>query len=562
MNWKQYAICSYMILMGISVNAQSTFVPSHSEEAYWYRKIESKQGALHTTESGSNMPINRKTLAPFFHKTYTSKDNFNQLPSFNRVTDYQIQRAIGINGEWIEDASGIDAATRTRRPLFKYFYTTKENLFHHHNEDFFVVVNPILYTQLGADERSQTRYINYRGAEVRGRIWNKIGFYTQLGDRQERPMEQVLAWEQQFLSFPGNDYYRVNDQQNFDAFVGRGYFTVDLIPSITQLSFGYDKQFIGNGIRSLIQSDEGAASTFLRLTTHWKGFQLDNLYQELVGDFPGLGNDERLPKKYNSFHQLSTNIGRKLNIAFFENTTYGQQRLQVHQLVPLPFFNTVMRSLEARQKTSLGMQFKYLPIKGLQVYGQMMLDELQFGNANRSIDKSKYAAQLGAQAFDVFGLANVDVQLEVNHVAPYMYQSGDGKTNHTHFNQPLAHAMGAGFTELIAKLRYQPIPRLYIDGTASWYTRKEGQNFYNNGNDLRMQYKHWAPDYTINYQNDLQGIYLNGNIAYELFVNFFLELGATYINNQSSTNAVLQNAMGYGGLRWNISRKQYMIYNL
>src|SRR5690606_33909014 len=94
---------------------------------------------------------------------------------------------LSISGEWTEDASGMDGAERSKRPVLRHFYTTKPNLFHEHNDQLFIVVNPIIYTQGFYDlSQSSFNYINLRGAEVRGRLLNKIGFYTMLADNQEK----------------------------------------------------------------------------------------------------------------------------------------------------------------------------------------------------------------------------------------------------------------------------------------------------------------------------------------------------------------------------------------
>ncbi|OJU76381.1 MAG: hypothetical protein BGO09_15750 [Bacteroidetes bacterium 47-18] len=540
---------------------QDAYMPLNSEEYHLYHRLEAISGRLNPAEGGSYLPLGRKTGADFFNHIKRSTIQFGRYTLSGR-DQYQIDRAIGINGEWTEDATGMDGARPSKRPVLRYFYTTKENLLHYHGDDFFVAVNPVLYLNAGLDitPGSNTRqhtFTNFRGGEIRGRIANRIGFYTLLGDNQERPFVNVGNWETRYKSFPGNDFYRRLDNGTFDAFVGRGYFTVDIVPRHFKLAFGYDKQFIGNGIRSLVQSNETAAGTFLRLQTNIGGFQVDNLYQELVSDFAGLGNDDRLPRKYASFHQVSRNIGSRLSIALFESTMYGASNdFKLTNLIPVIYVNTLMRALEAQQKTSLGLQFKYLPARSVQLYGQAMADRIDFRKAAVPTAKSTFAAQLGVRYFNAFTLSNLDLQAEVNHVSPFMYQSNERTQNHTHYNQPLAHPMGAGFTEVIGKARYQPHARIYIDAIGSFFKGITPAVPFNNGSNIHMTYQEWISDHHIDYQKYYTGAYLNGNIAYELFTNFFLEAGGTYTKGLNSSGAI-----AYGGLRWNISRKHYMLYN-
>ncbi|MEI2709900.1 MAG: hypothetical protein V9E96_12960 [Chitinophagaceae bacterium] len=56
---------------------------------------------------------------------------------------------------------------------------------------------------------------------------------------------------------------------------------------------------------------------------------------------------------------------------------------------------------------------------------------------------------------DAFGIKNLDVQVETNVVRPFMYASTDSFSSYNHYNQPLAHPLGANFKEYIGIVRYQ-----------------------------------------------------------------------------------------------------------
>lgn len=539
-------------LATFNASAQDTYVPLQSEEAHLYQRIEALNNTLHHTDLGSYLPVGRRSLATYLELSKKNAIQSNQV-AYSLVDQHTINRALGINGEWVEDASGHDGATLSKKPILKYFYTTKENLFHYDDEDFFVVVNPVLYTQvgMGLNNSDPNTYINFRGAEVRGRIAKRVGFYTLLGDNQEKPFSNIGLWESNHKSFPSNDYYRRLDNGSFDAFVGRGYVTVEVVPNFTTVAFGYDKQFIGNGIRSMIQSNESAASTFLRIKTQVGKIQIDNLYQELVSDFAGLGNDDRLPRKYNSFHQVSKNFGTKLNVALFENTMYGAtNKYKITNLFPALITHKLFGSKELDRKTSFGLQFKYLPIRSVQLYGQTMIDYLSFsGHDNPSLPKAIYAGQLGLKYFNAFTVNNLDLQVELNVASDNMYQAGATTRNHTHYNQPLAHSMGNSFTELIGKLKYQPHYKWYIDLTGIFF--KGNDNFPAANKPLNI----FVPYQQTTTGTPSNNLYANGNIAYELFTNFFIEAGGTYIKGISRTGGY-----AYGGIRWNISRKQNYIF--
>ncbi len=84
--------------------------------------------------------------------------------------------------------------------------------------------------------------------------------------------------------------------------------------------FCHDKNFIGNGYRSLFLSDFGNNYLFLKINTKiWK-LNYQNIFIELNPQFPTevRGQDLLLDKKYAAIHHLSFNATKWLNLGLFE----------------------------------------------------------------------------------------------------------------------------------------------------------------------------------------------------------------------------------------------------
>ena len=79
------------------------------------------------------------------------------------------------------------------------------------------------------------------------------------------------------------------------------------------------------------------------------------------------------------------------------------------------------------------------------------------------------ACQLGGKYVDAFNIKNLDLQFETNRARPYTYSHYDSIANYTHYNQPLAHPLGANFQEFIGIVKYQPAPKWYINARAIYY---------------------------------------------------------------------------------------------
>jgi hypothetical protein len=78
-----------------------------------------------------------------------------------------------------------------------------------------------------------------------------------------------------------------------------------------------------------------------------------------------------------------------------------------------------------------------------------MIDDPQGTNYN------KIGGQLGVKAFDLFTIKHLHFQAEYNSVRPFSYSAVDASQSWTHYGQPLAHPLGAGFREFTGSLRYK-----------------------------------------------------------------------------------------------------------
>lgn len=541
--------------------AQTTYLPLHGEEEYLLDRLETKSGAL-SPYFWEFRPISRKDAMAFI-KSQRENILHGDL-SLSSVDQYDIMRAESVSSEWVTAADGIDAATPSKHPLFNFLYEVQPDAIHIHTDNFFLAVNPVIYAEAAKENSVKNlEYINTRGLELRGRILNKIGFYTMLADDQERPAMYVRSYEQAHQAFPRMGYYVANAATgNYDLFLARGYVDVPFFKEHLNVTFGYDNNFSGVGIRSLFLSDDNPPATFLRLRAHWRRFGYESLFLQLTADYANNLGDRLYPQKYASIQQLGYQARPWLNIGVVECSVFSAiDQLKATDLIPVIGYQTLARSLGAPQKTSLGLWFKAIARRHFQFYGQAYFDRLNLAELTNGWWGNQWGLQLGGKYFDAFHVSNLDLQGEVNLVKPFTYASGGNNTDYTHYNQPLAHPLGAGFDELIGQIRYQPFNKLYLSTKAIYSLRgtnypgdNTGVNPLENWNSrLADNGFGWVPDANRN------ALYLNLNVAYELRPNFFLEAGTTdwsWKINGSNT----QSTSIYGGLRWNISRKEYDYY--
>jgi hypothetical protein len=400
--------------------------------------------------------------------------------SLSRADRFNAQYLLKDN--WMYSALG-DSLNVSRQPIFTYFYRDQTDLYHVQTKDFTFRLNPVLLLQAGKDggenSISGLRYVNTRGVAFEGTIDQRLGFYGFLTDNQEA----VPGWVQQRIqrdSRPGNpvaphEGYTKNFKNSgnaYDFFTARGGITYAATKHIN-VQFAHDRNFIGNGYRSLILSDYSAPYFFLKLNTRvWK-FNYQNIFAELNARRSISGLDSLYPKKYLALHHLSFDVTNNFNIGVFESEVSGGpgRGLELQYLNPVIFYRAIEQQVGSTDNALLGLDFKWNIKHRAQLYGQLVLDEFKLSEirAGNGWWANKQAVQLGGKLLDVAGVRNLDLQLEFNFIRPYTYQHETVFTDYQHYQQPLAHPMGANLTEVLGILSYQPLPRLNLVAKA-FYT--------------------------------------------------------------------------------------------
>ena len=218
-----------------------------------------------------------------------------------------------VKDNWLFSPQG-DSLNRSQKPFLTYFYRDQTDLYHVQTPDFAFRLNPVLLLQAGKDggdnSNSGLRYVNTRGVAFEGLIDQRLGFYGFFADNQEKVPGWVQA-QTELDSRPGNPvaphegYTKIykNNNSAYDFFTARGGITYAATKHIN-VQLAHDRNFIGNGYRSLILSDYSSPYFFLKLNTRvWK-FNYQNIFAELTAR-RGIANTDTLyPKKYLALHHL------------------------------------------------------------------------------------------------------------------------------------------------------------------------------------------------------------------------------------------------------------------
>lgn len=452
----------------------------------------------------------------------------------SRVDEYNLQSLLMNNSEWVE---GDKSTFLSKKSIWNTFYKTKANFIEVDEKDFFLAVNPVIQQQQSVESNNgdQRIFLNSKGVTLRGMIAKRIGFSAYLTDNQERGPLFVQEWVNGHDAVPGAGFYKTFKKTGVDYFDARGSINFTAAKYL-DFQFGYDKNFIGNGYRSLFLSDFGNSYLFLKINTRiWK-LNYMNLFTELVPQTININaGNKLLDNKYLSIHHLSMNVTRWLNIGIFEAVAFGRRnRFSLSYINPLIFLRVAEQQNGSADNAIVGFDVKANIAKRLQLYGQLALDEffLKEVKGGNGWWANKFGLQLGGKYINVFGIKNLDIQGEINLVRPFTYTHYDSVANYTHYNQPLAHPLGANFVEAIGIARYQPHPKWTISGRLILWKQGADTASSNVGSNIFMVNSTRNGDYGYNLPYGPRSTGVNAQLlaSYEIAENIFLE-GSLLIRN-------------------------------
>lgn len=537
--------------------AQSTNAPLNEDYYHWIDRYEIKAGRVVPELFTTIKPYKRSMIIAYVD-SLNKKDNVFTSPS----DQYNYNYLRNDSWEWSRAET-----SNSKKPFLKKIYRKKSDFLHLDLPEFDLHMSPVLYLGAGSDSRgSQALYTNTRGLEFRGMVDRKVGFYTFITENQAILPSYVREGMTKYGVIPHEGYWKSFKSNGVDYFQARAYIDFNISKHI-YMQFGHDRLNIGNGYRSLIFSDYSPPGEYLRANV--KVWKLNYLFQlnRFTANNQYTPNSNRYPAKFVAFHHLSLNVGKKLNLGFFETVVFATDSLnggtfEFNYLNPVIFYRAIEQQNGSSDNVILGMDFKWNAARQLSFYGQFVLDEFLLNNIKAVTGwwANKFSLQGGLKYIDVLGVNNLDLQVELNLARPYTYSHATEFTSFTNYLQPLAHPVGASFYELAGIIRYQPLPRLNVVFKNVYIkTGRDGVN-ENWGGDPNKSYNTRQMDYDNKIaQGTANTIFFTDvTTSYMLKHNFFIDFKQTFRMSKSSDPFYNNNTSVTSlALRLNIAQRLY-----
>lgn len=503
-----------------------------------------------------------QNMKPFDRRGWVDAiESIDPAETMSKVDEYNIQNALMNNLEWV---TGEKDNFYSKRPVLKTFYKVKSDLGLVDTENFFLSINPVFNFQASKENGTdETLYINTKGARGRGLIAKRLGFDFYITDNQQKDPWYARNYEDSFHAVPGAGFYKSFKNTGYDYLDARGsiYFNV---AQFINVQFGYDKNFIGNGYRSMFLSDFGTNYLFLKLNTRiWK-LNYQNIFMELVPLVRSNPGNVLQDKKYAAMHHLSYQVNRWLNVGVFESVIFGRKNhFDFSYMVPVIFLRSIEQQNGSRDNAFIGLDIKANVAKKFQFYTQVLFDEFKLSEMRSGNGwwANKHSFQLGGKYVDAFGIRNLDLQAEYNTARPFTYAHGDSVVDYTHYNQPLAHPLGANFREFVGIARYQPIPRLQVQGKLIAWKQGLDSAGLNFGGNISKPYSPRPKDYGWSTLDGRSATGVNASlwVGYEVLENLFVDAVVQVRRYKVVSDPALtrNSTLMSLGLRMNMFRKEY-----
>lgn len=385
-----------------------------------------------------------------------------------------------------------------------------ENMVQIQGEDYWFSLNPIVDLQMGkaSDLDASYTYVNTRALNFRGGLGKQINFTTTFYESQGRFAGYFNDYAESIKPSGGNPAIipgiGIAKRFKTDAYdFPLAEANITYAPSkIFDLQLGYGRNFIGDGYRSLLESDGASPYPYFKINTNFWKIKYTNTYMWMKDVRPEVTEERTYATKFMANHYLSWNVSNRLNLGFFESVVWtdsNNRGFDINFVNPIIFYRAVEFGSSSKSGNALlGITGKYKWNNSINLYSQFLIDEFSVSDvgAGDKSWKNKFGFQLGAKYFNAFNVKDLLVQVEFNHVRPYVYSHSAVITNYGHNNQSVGHQWGGNFKELVVIGRYHK-RRLFGDAKFTMGTRgldfDTAEDSYNYGGNIYKSYDENRP---------------------------------------------------------------------
>jgi hypothetical protein len=483
-----------------------------------------------------------------------SQQNFSSMhPFFKDRMYYSNQQYEGYLGNSFFPATENDYHLSSKiADTSKQYYTFTNVLFKKHllefkGDNYYLTISPVFDLSRSKDFNDTSNRLlfqNTRGFLIEGDLMKNVSFSTSLFENQSRnplyqssyyrslgelyPNSADSTYQTQNAVIPGATRTKPFKGDGFDYGYAIGNIIYKPIKSLT-LSAGNNAHFIGDGYRSMLLSDNSSAAPYFqihyKINPRWELVYLRSKLLNLTRRPANTSVEAYYQPKGYAVNYLTYKITRKLNISLFEGTIYSRgdsvtsTRSNPLFYNPIPVLSSLLMK-EENANSILGLNIGYSPNAVWRLYGQVAFNRFS----------ETLGGQIGTRISQPWKITNLFIQLEGNFAPNNLYTSTTSRLNYSHYNLPMGHTKGEGFSEVVVRINYE-WKRMYFDVKSIYYS-------LSNFSDIALLpvqvFKPGSSGSIMNSEFEI-GYRFNRKLNFSIFANGMIRYATTPISNNSTT---------------------------
>lgn len=431
--------------------AQAEYIPYDHPVYDFLNRMDSRH--IISNYNSFELPKTRGQIAGYLKEVILSTDLLDNvdrafLEDFKTEFEFDLFGTV-VNSQRLIGSGDYDFFSDNEKYLFFHSEAGKASLF----------INLIAEGELLSRNQlkpavNSTSHFGIIGGEIRGTFLNKFGFSIKgtngnvFGDKKTALLKRELQYNYKLNENP--------DETFFDE--TEGYITADF--DIVRFKLGRNRIVTGYGSIKSIFSDNSPVFDNISFDINYRFIQFSYFHGKLLGDIyyaPDsiTGGSNVLTEKYIGYHRLGFNISRHFSFGVGEMIIYGDRPIDLSYLNPFNFYKSVEHSNRDRDNALLFFDVKNNSIKGLQLFGNLIIDDVSFSKLGTGWWGNQFLVNVGLFSSNLYHTLPLDLRMEYLRIEPYTFTHRLSRNSYTNFGYSLGPDLQPNSELFLFKINYR-----------------------------------------------------------------------------------------------------------
>ncbi|MCX6150216.1 MAG: hypothetical protein NTX22_06815 [Ignavibacteriales bacterium] len=470
-------IFTFMLLLSTRSFSQAEYV-SYDHAVYnFLERMDSRH--LISDYNSIEKPKTRKQISNYLKQVIENKNLLNDV-DINILEDYKKEFEFELSGTLNNSVSLIGNSeynflSQKEKYLFSMVDPDKAALF----INLVGQVNSIYENDKSLQKNFNAAYIKY-GGQIRGTVLNRFGFYMKgtngkvFGDKTAAENLNDIKFSYKYNTDPlvhsATDY--VDNTE--------GYLTADF--ELIRFKIGRDRKQIGYGPVNYILSDNAPQFDYISFDLNIQPLTFSYFHGKLLGNLSARtdsvqGGIRTVKDKYIGYHRIGINISRDISFGLGEMIIYGDRSIDFSYLNPFNYYKSVEHANQDRDNSLLFLDVMNNSIKGLKLFGSILIDDLDFSKLGTSWYGNELLYNFTLYSSNLYDIIPMEFYAQYLRCEPYVFTHRISNNNYANSGYSLSAPIQPNSDMFLLSAKYTPYYRLQI--TLDWNYSRHGANELN-----------------------------------------------------------------------------------